>query len=147
MKRAMISSKSSFCLYMIAVSCFLLFYLGCMCLHKKNWYVSVFMMIMMLPFLIISLIVLNRLCCIVWHDEKYVGRKGLLFGFQYKIKISEIEKVIVASISKQGKYLIIVDPYGTSMEGLHKKSFIRLEYSEKNIRYIKTFWKKGIILQ
>ena len=85
-----------------------------------------------LLFLIFSLIALNRLSCTVWYDDVSIGRRGLLFGFKHQIYIHEIKEVIIVSVSKQGRYVVVIDDFGKSFEGISKKSYIRFEYTEKN---------------
>ena len=88
---------------------------------------------------VIYIIALNRISCIVWSDGRKIGRKGLLFGFKYEIAIQDIQDIVITSIPRQGKYIVILDKNCKSFEGLSKKSFIRLAYSEKNIQFIEQF--------
>ena len=90
---------------------------------------------------------LNRWACIVWINKKtnQIGRKGLLGGFKFSISIDNIEDVFIISIPKQGDYIIIIDNFNKSVEGLSKKSYIRLKDTETNIKFIRQIWGKPIV--
>lgn len=96
------------------------------------WLIFCIVMIASLLMLMLFIIALNRLSCIVWYDGISIGRKGLLFGFKHQIHVQEIKDVIVTSVPKQGQYVVVIDNFCNSDEGLSKKSYIRFEYTEKN---------------
>ncbi len=88
----------------------------------------------------------NRVGCKVWFDNgtNELCRRGLFCGFAFRLNVNEIQDVVVATIPRQAKFIVFIDTENTSMEGLYKKSYVRLEYNAENIAYIQAFWNKPI---
>ena len=77
-------------------------------------------------------------------DERTIIRKGFILGYKYLVKIEDIQDIVIATFRKETTYYVIIDPYNTKYDGGYKKSFIRIEKNEKNLKFIKQFWDKPI---
>ena len=77
-------------------------------------------------------------------DERIIMRKGFICGYKYQLKIEDIQDVIIATFPKETIYYVIIDSYNTKYDGGSKKSFIRIEKNENNLKFIKQFWDKPI---
>ena len=90
--------------------------------------------------------ILNRFGCKILYNanEGVIKRKGFICGYEYQLKIEDIKEVIIATFPKETTYYVIVDLYNTKYDGGSKKSFIRIEKNENNLKFIKQFWEKPI---
>lgn len=97
-------------------------------------------------FIFLFMLMLNRFGCkIIYNaDERIIMRKGFICGYKYQLKIDDIKEVIIATFPKEATYYVIVDLYNTKYDGGSKKSFIRIEKNENNLKFIKQFWDKPI---
>ena len=97
-------------------------------------------------FIFLFLFLLNRFGCkIIYNEEEQIIiRKGFICGYKYQLKIDDIKEVIIATFPKETTYYVIVDLYNTKYDGGSKKSFIRIEKNENNLKFIKQFWDKPI---
>lgn len=97
-------------------------------------------------FIFLSLLVLNRCGCKVIYDEKRkkIIRKGFIFGYKYELKIEDIQGITIISLPRDAVYYVFIDTINTKYDGGYKKSFIRIEKNEKNLKFIKQFWDKPI---
>ena len=97
-------------------------------------------------FIFLFLLMLNRFGCkIIYNEEEQIIiRKGFICGYKYQLKIDDIKEVIIATFPKETTYYVIVDLYNTKYDGGSKKSFIRIEKNENNLKFIKKFWDKPI---
>lgn len=97
-------------------------------------------------FIFLSLLVLNRCGCKVIYDEKRkkIIRKGFIFGYKYELKIEDIQEITIISLPRDAVYYVFIDTINTKYDGGYKKSFIRIEKNEKNLKFIKQFWDKPI---
>ncbi len=97
-------------------------------------------------FIFLFLLMLNRFGCkIIYNEEEQIIiRKGFICGYKYQLKIEDIKEVIIATFPKETTYYVIVDLYNTKYDGGSKKSFIRIEKTENNLKFIKQFWDKPI---
>ena len=97
-------------------------------------------------FISLFLLMLNRFGCkIIYNEEKQrIIRKGFICGYNYCLKIEDIKEIIIASFPKETTYYVIIDSYNTKYDGGSKKSFIRIEKNEENLKFIKQFWNKPI---
>lgn len=116
---------------------------------KNNFSYAVITLLIALFFgfcIILCLVLANQLSCLVWYDEKTneLCRKGLFFGFNHRVSVFDIEKVVIQQIHLQGCFIIFVDKNGKVFEGITKKAFIRLEYNEKNLEFAKSIYKGDI---
>lgn len=93
--------------------------------------------------------------CILWgnreaytvtynHKEKMLYRKGFFFGYKYQLKVEDIEEVVIGTFYREGTYYILVDPYNNRYDACYKKSFIRLQATDKNREFIELFWHRPI---
>ena len=62
-----------------------------------------------------------------------------------RLKVEDIEDVVIGTFPRQGRYYILVDPYNNRYDSCHKKSFIRLQANDKNREFIELFWHRPII--
>ena len=97
-------------------------------------------------FIFLFLLMLNRFGCkIIYNEEEQIIiRKGFICGYKYQLKVDDIKEVIIATFPKETTYYVIVDLYNTKYDGGSKKSFIRIEKTENNLKFIKQFWDKPI---
>ena len=97
-------------------------------------------------FIFLFLLMLNRFGCkIIYNEEEQIIiRKGFICGYKYQLKIDDIKEIIIATFPKETTYYVIVDLYNTKYDGGSKKSFIRIEKNESNLKFIKQFWDKPI---
>ena len=97
-------------------------------------------------FISLFLLMLNRFGCkIIYNEEEQIIiRKGFICGYKYQLKIEDIKEIIIASFPKETTYYIFIDSYNTKYDGGSKKSFIRIEKNENNLKFIKQFWDKPI---
>ena len=97
-------------------------------------------------FIFLFLLMLNRFGCkIIYNEEEQIIiRKGFICGYKYQLKIDDIKEVIIATFPKETTYYVLIDSYNTKYDGGYKKSFIRIEKNEKNLKFIKQFWDKPI---
>ena len=97
-------------------------------------------------FIFLFLLMLNRFGCkIIYNEEEQIIiRKGFICGYKYQLKIDDIKEIIIATFPKETTYYVIVDFYNTKYDCGSKKSFIRIEKNESNLKFIKQFWDKPI---
>ena len=93
-------------------------------------------------FLSLFLFSLNRFGCKIIYNanEGIIIRKGFICGYKYLVKIEDIQDIVIATFRKETTYYVIIDPYNTKYDGGYKKSFIRIEKNENNLKFIKQFW-------
>lgn len=137
--KKIISSKSWLLINLCGTLCFssvfvyaLFMFFQSVSAKSVLWLIFCILAVASLLILILFVIALNRLSCIVWYDGIQIGRNGLLFGFKHQIYVQEIKDIIVTSVPKQGRYVVVIDDFCNSDEGLSKKTYIRFEYTEKN---------------
>ena len=108
---------------------------------------KIFYGVAFLPFILLCVLVGNRLAYIVTYDaeKNILYRKGLFFGYKYQLNVEDIEDVVTRSDPKEGMSYILVDPYNNRYHGCYKNSFIRLEQNDKNLKFIRQFWNKPIV--
>ena len=116
---------------------------------NKDFFSGIIIFIIIVFFIFMMLIIIlliNQLSCFVWFDKKTneLCRKGLFFGYYYRVNILDIHSVVIKDINKQTRYIIFVDNHGNNFDGIFKKAYIRLEFSERNLEFVKTFWKGRI---
>ena len=97
-------------------------------------------------FIFLTMLVLNRCGCKVIYDEKRktIIRKGFIFGYKYELKIEDIQEITIISLPRDAVYYVFIDTINTKYDGGSKKSFIRIEKNENNLKFIKQFWDKPI---
>ena len=78
------------------------------------------------------------------EDERTIQRKGFICGYKYIVKIEDIKNIVTATFPKETTYYVIIDSHNTKYDGGSKKSFIRIEKNEDNLKFIKQFWDKPI---
>ena len=59
--------------------------------------------------------------------------------------VEDIQDIVIATFPKETKYYVFIDPYNKKYEGWYKESYIRIEKTDKNLRFIMMFWNKPII--
>ena len=77
-------------------------------------------------------------------EERTIMREGFFCGYKYILKIEDIQDIVIAFFPRETTYYVIIDSYNTKKDGGSKKSFIRIEQNEKNLKFIKQFWDKPI---
>ncbi len=107
-------------------------------------------MLVVIAFFILGIIfiafIANRFGCKITYDpdKKILYRKGLICGYKTQVKVEDIKEIIIATYPKETTFYVLVDSVNTKYEGGSKKSFIRIEKTEKNYEFIKQFWDKPI---
>ena len=97
-------------------------------------------------FLSLFLFSLNRFGCKIIYNanEGIIIRKGFICGYEYQLKIHDITEIIIASVPWETTYYVFIDSINTKYDSGSKKSFIRIEKNENNLKFIKQFWDKPI---
>ena len=97
-------------------------------------------------FIYLFLLMLNRFGCkIIYNEEEQIIiRKGFICGYKYQLKIDDITEIIIASVLWETTYYVFIDSINTKYNSGYKKSFIRIEKNDKNLKFIKQFWDKPI---
>lgn len=90
---------------------------------------------------LLSLLWLNRVCSIIWCDGIYIGRRGLLIGYKYKVKIENILKVVPGDMGRI-QSIAIIDNTQKRL-GFFKYSYIQFERNKKNYEFIKELCKQN----
>ena len=105
--------------------------------------VCLFVDLICLAFLMIFL---NRRGCKVWFDrDTYeVRRKGFFFGYEYRLRVSEIQDVVVVTVPHDATYYVLLDKVKSKYEGGSDESYIRVECTPENKIFIRQFWDKTI---
>lgn len=110
--------------------------------------VTVYLVCFLIDLLCIGLLmlVLNRYGCKVWFDrDTYeVRRQGFFCGYSYRLRVSDIEDVVVVTVKHDATYYILLDKVNSKYEGGSNESYIRLEYTPENKVFIQQFWDKTI---
>ena len=90
--------------------------------------------------------ILNRFGCKILYNanEGVIIRKGFICGYEYQLKIEDIMQIIIASAPWETTYYVFIDSINTKYNSDSKKSFIRIEKNENNLKFIKQFWEKPI---
>lgn len=112
----------------------------------ENILFAVVMVIGFLSILLLCIFMGNRFGYTVTYDieNEKICRSGLIFGYKYQVKVDDIKDIIIATFPKETTYFILIDSNNTKYDGGFKKSFIRLEKTEKNYQFIMQFWNKPI---
>lgn len=93
----------------------------------------------------VFLFIINRLSCLVWYENGTLKRKGLFWGFEKEVKIEDIDRIEVTTLSRDATYFVFVD--GNSRHGnerIRKDSFICIQKTDKNRQFIRSFWNGRI---
>lgn len=153
MKQTVYSSKILVFVFLVSTLLFLGVELVAICFlikslinHTVISLLALIIIVVFLPFLLLSIFMLNRLGCKITYDKtnKLLIRSGFLCGYSYQINIADIKDIITATFPKETTYFVLIDSIGTKYNGGYKKSFIRIEKNEKNHQFIKQFWDKPI---
>lgn len=115
-------------------------------INKNDILFEIIMTIGFLPFIILLGFVANRFGYLIIYDSvnNTLSRRGLICGYKFEIRVDDIQDIIIATFPKETTYYVIVDPHNTKYDGGSKKSFIRIEKNEKNLKFIAQFWDKPI---
>lgn len=115
-------------------------------INKNDILFEIIMTIGFLPFIILLGFIANRFGCFVIYDSvsNTLSRRGLICGYKLKIKVDDVQDIVIATFPKETTYYVFIDSHNTKYEGGSKKSFIRIEKSEDNLKFIKQFWDKPI---
>ena len=89
---------------------------------------------------------LNRLGYRITYDNKSrtLYRKGFIYGYFHKIEIDDIKEIISVPYPKERTYYVIIDSNQSIFDGAYKKSYLRMEKTNKNKKFIEQFWDKPI---
>lgn len=89
--------------------------------------------------LVVSLCGMNRACCLVWIRDGVLHRRGLFFGYRRACSLREIGQVASVQQGRGGRYLFIEDPRSGTYQAAKKDSYIFLEDTPENRRFITDF--------
>ncbi len=97
-------------------------------------------------FLLLFIFTLNRFGYKIMYESSSntIYRKGFICGYRYKLKVDDINDIILVTFPKETTYFVLIDSYNTKYDGGTKGSFIRIEKTEKNYEFINQFWNKPI---
>ena len=115
-------------------------------LHPRKATVYIIGIIILLSWLRLFCFSLNRLGYRIIYDNKnkVLYRKGFIYGYFREIKIDDIKDIIVVHYPREGTYYVIVDSNNSIFDGAYKKSFLRIEKTQKSREFIEQFWNKPI---
>ena len=82
---------------------------------------------------------MNTICCLVWVEDGILYRRGLLWGYRRSCPVSDIQRLESVSKPRGGAWIFIVDERPGVFEPGMRKSYICLENTEANRRFIATF--------
>lgn len=101
----------------------------------------------------VGLFVINRAAALVWYEKGTLKRRGLFFGYRKEVKLADIEKIEIASFSRDATYFVFNDKchddknersFRHGNEHIKKDSFICIEKTDKNRQFIRSFWNGRI---
>lgn len=100
----------------------------------------------LLLYLLFFCFLLNRLGYRITYDNKSrtLYRKGFIYGYFHKIEIDDIKEIISVPYPKERTYYVIIDSNQSIFDGGYKKSYLRMEKTNKNKKFIEQFWDKPI---
>ena len=78
------------------------------------------------------------------NKSRTLYRKGFIYGYFYKIEIDDIKEIISVPYPKERTYYVIIDSNQSIFDGAYKKSYLRMEKTNKNKKFIEQFWDKPI---
>ena len=115
-------------------------------IYKNDILFEIIMTIGFLPFIILFGFVANRFGYLVIYDSvnNTLSRRGLLCGYKLTINIDDIQDIIIETFSKETTYYVFIDSRSIKYDGGSKKSFLRIEKNEENLKFIAQFWDKPI---
>ena len=115
-------------------------------IYKNDILFEIIMTIGFLPFIILFGFVANRFGYLVIYDSvnNTLSRRGLLCGYKLTINIDDVQDIIIGTFSKETTYYVFIDSRSIKYDGGSKKSFIRIEKNENNLKFIRQFWDKTI---
>ena len=82
---------------------------------------------------------MNSICCLVWVEDGILYRRGLLFRYCRSCSVSDIQRLESITTPRGGSWIFIVDSQPGVFEPGMRKSYICLENTETNRRFIATF--------
>ena len=82
---------------------------------------------------------MNTLCCLVWVEDGILYRRGLLFRYCRSCSVSDIQRLESTTTPRGGSWIFIVDSQPGVFEPGMRKSYICLENTEANRRFIASF--------
>ena len=106
----------------------------------------IFMILVFISFTVLIFIGANRLGCTIEYNEESntVSRKGLFRKFEYSVNVENIKDVIIVFHGRGGYWIELVDNVQCNYDNFYKKSFIGFQLNDKNIEFLKTFWKQPV---
>lgn len=115
-------------------------------IYKNDILFEIIMTIGFLPFIILFGFVANRFGYLVIYDSvnNTLSRRGLLCGYKLTINIDDVQDIIIGTFSKETTYYVFIDSRSIKYDGGSKKSFLRIEKNEENLKFIAQFWDKPI---
>lgn len=115
-------------------------------IYKKDILFEIIMTIGFLPFIILFGFIANRFGYLVIYDSvnNTLSRRGLLCGYKLTINIDDVQDIIIETFSKETTYYVFIDSRSIKYDGGSKKSFLRIEKNEENLKFIAQFWDKPI---
>ena len=87
----------------------------------------------------LSLFGMNRTCCLVWLKDGVLHRRGLFMGYRRSCPVREIGQVAAVGQGRGGRYLFMEDPRPGVYQAAKRDSYICLEDTPENRRFITNF--------
>lgn len=93
-------------------------------------------------FVYISLFLINRGGYKIYYnkEEQALYRKGYFFGFKTKVKVENIKEVWLIDFVREGEFIVLVDTEHKSIDRIRKNSYIAMENTEDNVKFIRQFY-------
>ena len=82
---------------------------------------------------------MNRACCLIWIRDGVLHRRGLFFGYRRSCALREIVQVAAVWQGRGGRYLFVEDTRSGTYQAAKKDSYIFLEDTPDNRRFITDF--------
>lgn len=149
MKNKVYSSRFVIYLSLFTISVLLIVLFACVYqvfIHPAKIFVYISIVIALLLWLIFFCFILNRLGYRITYDNKSrtLYRKGFIYGYFHKVEIDDIKAIISVPYPKERTYYVIIDSNQSIFDGAYKKSYLRMEKTNKNKKFIEQFWDKPI---
>lgn len=87
---------------------------------------------------------MNRVCCLVWIEDGALHRRGLLGGYHRSCASEDVQQIAAVPQGRGGRYLFVQDNHPGVYVGAKKDSFIYLEDTPENRRFLTAFCRQAV---
>ena len=147
MKKIMGNKNAFVIIFIGTIICLILIIVAIVAIYSHI--INKFCIVLLIPFIaeiVFSPFLLNRFGYFVYFDEisNQLCRKGLFWGYKYSINILNIEKVEIATWFREGVFIMFFDDKTSGNIPIKSKKYIRINYNENNLEFVKSFYKLPI---